>query len=102
MQGKRIPLARLGHYDISVDDLLCGIPKEKKSEQTENLILEYLSQGKYPQYALLKKAQAAGISKCVPDGGVMVSFLKDIPCTSESPRHLCNRQVESVMINYAL
>ena len=39
----------LGHYDISADDLLCGIPREKKSEQAENLILEYLSQGKYPQ-----------------------------------------------------
>ena len=36
----------LGHYDISVDDLLCGIPREKKSEQAENLILEYLSKGK--------------------------------------------------------
>lgn len=31
----------LGHYDISVDDLLSGIPKEKKSEQAEKLILEY-------------------------------------------------------------
>ena len=57
----------LGHYDISADDLLCGIPKEKKSEQAENLILEYLSQGKYPQQALLKKAQAIGISKRVLD-----------------------------------
>lgn len=57
----------LGHYDISADDLLCGIPREKKSEQAENLILEYLSQGKYPQQALLKKAQAIGISKRVPD-----------------------------------
>ena len=57
----------LGHYDISVDDLLSGIPKEKKSEQTENLILEYLSKGKYPQQALLKKAQVAGISKRVLD-----------------------------------
>lgn len=57
----------LGHYDISVDDLLCGIPREKKSEQAENLILEYLSQGKYPQQMLLKKAQAVGISKRVLD-----------------------------------
>lgn len=57
----------LGHYDISTDDLLCGIPREKKSEQAENLILEYLSQGKYPQQALLKKAQAIGISKRVLD-----------------------------------
>ena len=57
----------IGHYDISVDDLLSGIPKEKKSEQAENLILEYLSKGKYPQQALLKKARAAGISKRVLD-----------------------------------
>ena len=57
----------LGHYDISVDDLLSGIPKEKKSEQAENLILEYLSKGKYPQKELVKKAQAIGISKRVLD-----------------------------------
>lgn len=57
----------LGHYDISVDDLLSGIPKEKKSEQAENLILEYLSNGKYPQKELVKKAQAIGISKRVLD-----------------------------------
>ena len=46
----------LGHYDISVDDLLSGISKEKKSEQAENLILEYLSKGRYPQKELAKKA----------------------------------------------
>ena len=57
----------LGHYNISVDDLLSGIPREKKSEQAENLILEYLSKGKYPQQALLKKAQEVGISKRVLD-----------------------------------
>ena len=57
----------LGHYDISVDDLLSGIPKEKKSEQAENLILAYLSKGKYPQKKLVKKAQAIGISKRVLD-----------------------------------
>ena len=57
----------LGHYNISVDDLLSGIPREKKSEQAENLILEYLSKGKYPPQALLKKAQAVGISKRVLD-----------------------------------
>ena len=55
----------LGHYDISVDDLLSGIAKEKKSEQAGNLILEYLSNGKKPQQVLLRKAQAAGISKRV-------------------------------------
>lgn len=57
----------LGNYDISVDDLLSGIVKEKKSEQAENLILEYLSKRKYPQQILLKKAQAVGISKRVLD-----------------------------------
>ena len=57
----------IGHYDISVDDLLSGIPREKKSEQAENLILEYLSKGKYPQKELVKKAQAIGISKRVLD-----------------------------------
>lgn len=65
--GKENGFRWLGHYDISADDLLCGIPREKKSEQAENLILEYLSQGKYPQQALLKKAQAIGISKRVLD-----------------------------------
>ena len=65
--GKENGFRWLGHYDISVDDLLSGIPREKKSEQAENLILEYLSKGKYPQQALLKKAQAAGISKRVLD-----------------------------------
>ena len=32
-----------------MDDLLSGITREKKSEHAENLILEYLSKGKYPQ-----------------------------------------------------
>ena len=54
--GKENGFRWLGHYDISVDDLLSGIPKEKKSEQAENLILEYLSKGKYPQKELVKKA----------------------------------------------
>ena len=44
---------------------LSGIAKEKKSEQAGNLILEYLSNGKKPQQVLLRKAQAAGISKRV-------------------------------------
>ncbi len=57
----------LGHYDISIDDLLSGISREKKSEQAENLITDCLSNGKYPQQILLKKAQNAGISKRVLD-----------------------------------
>lgn len=65
--GKENGFRWLGHYDISVDDLLSGIPKEKKSEQAENLILEYLSKGKYPQKELVKEAQTIGISKRVLD-----------------------------------
>lgn len=65
--GKENGFSWLGHYDISVDDLLSGIPKEKKSEQAENLILEYLSKRRYPQKELVKKAQAMGISKRVLD-----------------------------------
>lgn len=65
--GKENGFRWLGHYDISVDDLLSGIPREKKSEQAENLIFEYLSKGKYPQKELVKKAQAIGISKRVLD-----------------------------------
>ena len=57
----------LGHYDISVDDLLCGVSREKKSEQAENLILEKLSDGKYPQQTIVQKASSLGISKRVLD-----------------------------------
>lgn len=70
----------IGHYDISVDDLLNGIPKEKKSEQAENLILECLSQGKYPQQNILQKAQSIGISKRVLDNAkksLNVSSIKE-------------------------
>ena len=34
----------LGHYDISVDDLLSGIPREKKSEQAENTRISFQRQ----------------------------------------------------------
>lgn len=54
-----------GHYDISIDDLLNGVSREKKSEQAENLIMDCLSNGKYPQQSILKKAQNLGISKRV-------------------------------------
>ena len=42
-----------------MDDLLSGITREKKSEQAENLILEYLSKGKYPQLSLIHIFQGA-------------------------------------------
>ena len=56
-----------GHCDVSLDDLVNGISREKKSEQAENLITDCLSNGKYPQQIILKKAQNCGISKRVLD-----------------------------------
>lgn len=58
---------REAHYEISIDDLANGISREKKSEQAENLIRDCLSNGKYPQQIILKKAQNTGISKRVLD-----------------------------------
>ena len=47
---------------------ICSVVFQKKrNPSTENLILEYLSKGKYPQKELVKKAQAIGISKRVLD-----------------------------------
>ena len=57
----------LGHYDISIDGLLSGISREKKSDMAESLIVDCLSEGKYPQQTLLQKAQSLGISKRVLD-----------------------------------
>lgn len=57
----------LGHYDISIDDLLCGVSWEKKSDMAEKLILDCLSDGRYPQQALMDKAKHMGISKRVVD-----------------------------------
>ena len=57
----------LGHYDISVDDLLSGVSRENKSALAERLILECLSDGRYPQQALMDKAGHMGISKRVVD-----------------------------------
>ena len=64
-RGKRISLARSLRY-IS-GRFTQRDSKEKKSEQAENLILEYLSKGRYPQKEFVKKAQAMGISKRVLD-----------------------------------
>lgn len=57
----------LGHYDISIDDLLSGVSREKKSDMAEKLILGCLSDGRYPQQALMDKAKHMGISKRVVD-----------------------------------
>ena len=57
----------LGHYDISIDDLLSGVSREKKSDMAEKLILDCLSDGRYPQQALMDKAKQMGISKRVVD-----------------------------------
>ena len=86
----------LGHYDISVDDLLSGIPKEKKSEQAENLILEYLSKGKYPQKELVKKAQAVGISKRVLDEAKKALNVQSVKEGSQWYWQLPEKQSEAV------
>ena len=57
----------LGHYDISIDDLLSGASREKKSDMAESLIRECLSDGRYPQQALMNKAKHMGISKRIVD-----------------------------------
>lgn len=57
----------IGYYDICIDDLLSGVSREKKSEMAENLILDCLAEGKYPQKILLQKAEHLGISKRVLD-----------------------------------
>lgn len=57
----------IGHYDISIDDILCGVSREKKSDIAERLITDCLSDGKYPQQTLLQEAKSLGISKRVLD-----------------------------------
>ena len=57
----------LGHYDISIDDLLSGVSREKKSDLAEKLIRDCLSDGRYPQQALMDKAKRMDISKRIMD-----------------------------------
>ena len=57
----------LGYYEISIDDLLNGFSRERKSEQAEKLIVECLSDGRYPQKLIQQKAESVGISKRVLD-----------------------------------
>ena len=51
----------------AIDDLLSGVSREKKSDMAESLIVDCLSDGKYPQQIVLQKAQRLGISKRVLD-----------------------------------
>ena len=57
----------LGHYDISIDDLLSGVSRERKADQAERLIMDCLADGRYPQQALMDKAKHLGLSKRVVD-----------------------------------
>ena len=57
----------LGHYDISIDDLLSGVSREKKSDLAEKLIRDCLSDGRYPQQAQMDKAKRMDISKRIID-----------------------------------
>ena len=74
--GNKSSYRGLGSIDFQASArsvLIVGRIKDKPQvrvmvqDKSENLILEYLSKGKYPQQALLKKAQAVGISKRVLD-----------------------------------
>lgn len=55
----------IGKYDISIDDLLCGISREKKSEMAENLLKEFLSDNGRTQQEVMAKAKSLGISERV-------------------------------------
>lgn len=57
----------IGHYDISVDDLLSGISHENKLQLAENLLKEMLQDVIVPQNIIADKATAMGISKRVLD-----------------------------------
>lgn len=68
----------IGHYDITIDDLLSGVTREKKSDLAENLIREKLADGEYPQKVLLNKAQALGISKRSLDEAKRILGVKSV------------------------
>ena len=53
----------LGHYDISLDDLLSGVGNKSKTQQAESLLLELLEGSPKKQSFILNKATALGISK---------------------------------------
>ena len=55
----------IGKYDIDIDDLLCGVSRERKSEMAENLLKEMLSKSGYTQQEIMAKAKELGISERV-------------------------------------
>lgn len=57
----------IGKCDISVDDLLCGIQKDTKTQSAETLLLEILANGEKSQSEVLEKINQAGISKRLVD-----------------------------------
>lgn len=57
----------IGHYDISVEDLLSGVNRENKTELAEKLIRDTLQNGQVLQSEVMTKARAQGISKRVMD-----------------------------------
>lgn len=57
----------IGHYDISVDDLLSGISRENKLEMAENLLRDILQSDRIPQNVIVEKAKSLDISKRVLD-----------------------------------
>ncbi len=73
----------LGHYDISIDDLLSGVSRERESDMAEKLILDCLSDGRYPQQALMDKAKHMGISKRVVDEAKKRMNVQSVKCGSQ-------------------
>jgi len=57
----------LGHYDISVDELLAGINHESKLKKAEILLEDILADGEKAQGEILQQANALDISKRVLD-----------------------------------
>jgi len=57
----------LGHYDISVEELLSGVNKESKLKRAETLLADMLSDGEKPQGEILDRAKSLDISKRVLD-----------------------------------
>ena len=56
----------IGHYEITIEELLCGV-KVNKSGKAEELLKDMLSDGRKPQAEVLEHAQRLDISKRVLD-----------------------------------
>ena len=57
----------MGKYDISIDELLSGCTKDNKSQLAENLLNEFLSDGKKPQSEIMEMSKEIEVSKRVLD-----------------------------------